>query len=102
MASEMQTSHIQVARLIRRIAGTLDRELDCGECADLSPQFVDATLAGQDTVESWALIRQHLEQCPVCAQEFVTLRDCARMDEQGTWPTTSWLLDYVTRRVYDA
>jgi hypothetical protein len=88
---------VQIARLVRRIARTLETEMDCGECSRLSPQYVDALLDGQDGLAHWPLLQAHLEQCPVCAQEFVTLREVARMDLDGTWPTTATLLDWACR-----
>ncbi len=88
---------IRIARLVRRIAQTLEMELDCGECSQLSPQYVDAMLDGQDGLDQWALLRAHLEQCPVCGQEFVTLREVAKMDLDGTWPAKTVLLDWACR-----
>ena len=91
-------NYIRAVRLVRRIAYTLEVEIDCGECARLSPHYVDALLDGQDdqlaaNAASWALFQSHLEQCPVCAQEFLVLREVARMELDDTWPTIAALLD---------
>jgi hypothetical protein len=87
----------QIARLVRRIAHTLETELDCGDCAKHVPAIVDAVLAGQDTLDQWALIRQHFEECEVCSEEFAVLRNVARMELEGTWPTPAALLDSAAR-----
>jgi len=29
----------------------------------------------------------HLQQCIPCSQEFEALKDCARMDEEDSWPS---------------
>ncbi len=93
---------IQIARFVRRIARTLETEIDCGECSRLSPQYVDALLDGQDGLDRWALLRAHLEQCAVCAQELVTLRDVAKMELYGNWPSRTVLLDWACRREQNA
>ncbi len=85
--------NVQIARLLRRIAHTLETEIDCDECARLSPQYVDAVLDGQDGVDRWVLLRAHLEQCSVCAQEVVTLRDVVRLDRDDAWPPLTNLVD---------
>ncbi len=94
--------YVQIAQLLRRIAYTCDTEIDCGECARLCPEYVDAFLSGQDGLERWSLVRQHLEQCVGCAQEFVTLRSVAKMELDGTWPPIAQLLDWTARRELNA
>ncbi len=96
----MKDTH--VARLVRRIAYTLEIEIDCGECSRLSPHYVDALLDGQNeslarNADHWALFKAHLEQCPTCSQEFVMLREIAKMDLDGAWPGVATLLDWATR-----
>ncbi len=87
----------QIALLVRRIALTLEAELDCGECARLSPQYVDALMDGADGLDRWAVVKAHLEQCTVCSQEVGTLRELARMELDGSWPARAWLLDQACR-----
>ncbi len=98
----MVVKYTQIVRFARRIAYTFDAELDCGECSQLTPQFVDAILSGQDSLDRWALVRQHLEQCAVCAQETVTLRQLAQMELDGTWPPIAQLLDWTVQRELSA
>ncbi len=91
----------QIARLLRRIALTSDTEIDCGECSKLSPQFVEAILNGHDRADGgdrWAAVRVHIEQCPVCSQEVLTLGSILKMDQDGTWPPLTALLDRACRR----
>jgi len=92
----------QVTRLVHRIAYTLDVEIDCGECSRFSPRYVDALLDGQSDIlvrnqDHWALFQAHLEQCPACAQEFLMLREIAKMDVEGAWPAITTLLEWATR-----
>jgi hypothetical protein len=92
----------QIARLVRRIARTLEAELDCGDCGKHVPTYVDALLAGDDGIDRWAAVRQHLEECSVCAQEFAALRDIAKMDLEDSWPSRAILLEMAARRQLNA
>jgi hypothetical protein len=85
----------QIARLVRRIAYTLETELDCGDCGNHVPVYVDAILAGEDGIDRWALVRQHLEQCSVCSEEFANLRNAAKMDVEDNWPSPDILLEMI-------
>jgi hypothetical protein len=92
----------QIARLARRIGLTLDAELDCGDCGKRVPVFVDSILAGKDEFDRWALVRQHLEQCSVCSQEFALLREAAKMDLEDSWPTLASLIELAARHEMNA
>lgn len=98
----MNSENAEIAQLVRRIALTLSRELDCDEYAVLSSQFVEAALEGQGSVDQWALAGQHLEQCPVCAQEFAALFECAQMERDGTWPTIAQILERLAEHELNA
>ncbi len=93
----------QLKLFVRRLARTQETEIDCGECSRLSPYYVDALLNNQDSrihagnTEHWLLFQSHLEQCPVCSQEFVTLCAVARMELDGSWPARATLLDWATQ-----
>jgi hypothetical protein len=92
----------QIARLVRRIARTLETELDCGDCGKHVPPFVDAILAGDDAIDRWGAVRQHLEECSVCAQEFAALREIAKMDLEDNWPIQAIMLEMAARRQLNA
>lgn len=87
----------QVADLVRRIARTLEAELDCGDCGKHVPTYVDSILAGDEdgAGDRWAQVRQHLEECIVCSQEFRALWAVAKLDLEGTWPTPEAMLEEV-------
>ncbi len=90
-------NEVLVARLVRRIAHTLEQEIDCGECSKLSPQYIDALLDGRDRLDRWDLVRVHLDQCTVCAQELTVLFQVVQMDREDTWPSVAVLLEWATR-----
>ncbi len=87
----MTRAHI--IQLVRRIALTCETEIDCGECSHLSAAYAEAVLNGQASVERWSVVRAHLEQCSVCAEEFSGLCQITQADMDGNWPSISLLLE---------
>ncbi len=82
-----------VVRLIRRIALTVDSEIDCGECTHLSAGYVEALLTGKDGDGRWFEVKLHLTQCSVCAEEVEHLVRIARAELDGNWPSMAAMLD---------
>ena len=76
--------------LLRHIWETEDEEISCTECFDLVPQYVDLEIAGQ-VADKLPRLRQHLNQCGVCREEYETLRDLARLESEGRLPSTDEL-----------
>jgi hypothetical protein len=77
----------QLERLLRLVARTEAQELSCSAWFDLLPQYVDLEIAGEAPDSRFPLFRQHLEQCPVCRDEYVTLRELARLEAEGRPPS---------------
>ncbi len=84
---------VHIVRLIRRVALTVDSEIDCGECTHLSAGYVEAVLAGKDGDGRWSQVKIHLTQCPVCSEEVEHLCQLTQVEMEGTWPTLAALLD---------
>jgi len=74
--------------LLRHIRETADEEISCTECFDLVPQYVDLELAGQASDTTLPRLRQHLDRCAVCREEYETLRDLMRLEAEGRLPST--------------
>jgi hypothetical protein len=77
-------------RLLQHIAATEDEEISCTECFDLVPQYVDLEIAGQ-VADKLPRLRQHLNQCGVCREEYETLRDLVRLEAEGRFPSVDEL-----------
>ena len=69
--------------LLRHIRETADEEISCTECFDLVPQYVDLELAGQAPDRTLPRLRQHLDRCGVCREEYETLRELVRLETEG-------------------
>ncbi len=71
---------------LRNIFATRDEEISCSECFDRISQFVDEELSGTDPVKKMPGIKEHLDQCAACREEYETLRDLARLENEGGLP----------------
>jgi predicted anti-sigma-YlaC factor YlaD len=68
---------------VEQIYKTEEVELDCTECFDSVSSYVEALLAGEPGSENMRLVKQHLEQCRVCNEEFETLYELARQERES-------------------
>jgi hypothetical protein len=59
--------------MLRKIARTQEIELTCGEVFDLLDQYTEMVANGGDVAEIMPLVKQHLEMCPDCREEFESL-----------------------------
>jgi hypothetical protein len=82
-------------RWLQSIYNTQDEEISCSECFDLISQFVELELSGTDPVAKLPKVKQHLEQCPACRQEYETLRDLQRLENEGNLPSIDDLQDSI-------
>ena len=51
------------------------------------PRYVDLDVAGADPDRQLPLLRQHLEQCAVCREEYEMVRELARLEAEGRSPS---------------
>jgi anti-sigma factor RsiW len=77
---------------LRNIFNTEEQEISCTECFDLVSQYVDVELSGRAPAEL-AQVKQHLDQCPACREEYETLRDLRRLEDEGGLPSMDDLED---------
>lgn len=61
------------------------------------PQYVDLEITGQVVDEKLPRLRQHLNQCGVCREEYEALRDLARLEAEGRLPPTDELRNSFSR-----
>ena len=73
--------------LLRHIRETADEELSCTQCFELVPRYVEIELAGQPADEAIPRLRQHLDRCGVCREEYETLRELVRLETEGRLPS---------------
>jgi CRISPR/Cas system-associated protein Cas10 (large subunit of type III CRISPR-Cas system) len=71
----------QLKHWIEKIYATQKEEISCSECFRLVSVFVDRELAGEDLNTMLMMVKQHLDLCQVCQEEYEILRELAE-DEQ--------------------
>ena len=80
---------------LKNIYKTQEQEISCSECFELVSSFVEMEIAGQDAATNMPQVKQHLEQCRACRDEYETLRDLRRLEEKGEMPSTDDLQNLI-------
>jgi hypothetical protein len=80
-------------RWLQNIQETQDEEISCSECFDFVSHFVEVELSGEDPGIKMPQLKQHLNQCAVCREEYETLRDLARLEKDDQLPSLDDLQD---------
>lgn len=73
---------------LQNVFHTEEEEISCSECFDAVSHFVDVELSGKDAVAEMPQVKQHLDQCPACREEYETLRDLQRLENEGGAPSS--------------
>ena len=85
----------RLERWLQNIYNTQDEEISCSECFDLVSHFVEVELSGENAVAKMPQLKQHLDQCAACRQEYETLRDLGRLENEGGLPSSHDLQDLI-------
>ena len=72
---------------LKNIYKTQDVEISCTECFDLTSQFVELETSGRVAAAELPQVKQHLDQCRACREEYEALRDLVRLEEDGDAPS---------------
>ncbi|MFT3894310.1 MAG: hypothetical protein QM730_21980 [Anaerolineales bacterium] len=82
----MQKTRLE--HLIRNIENTQENEISCSECFDLVSLFVEMELDRQEPASKIPGIKQHIDQCPACRQEYEILRDLQVLENEHQLPSS--------------
>ena len=85
----------RLERWLHDIFNTQDEEISCTECLDLVSQYVEVELSGQDPAVELPQVRQHVEQCAACREEYEALRDIGRLENEGGLPPADELRNLI-------
>jgi hypothetical protein len=85
----------RLERWLQNIDKTQDQEISCSECFDLVSHFVEVELSGEDAGARMPQLKQHLDQCAACREEYETLRDLRRLENEGGLPSLDDLQDLI-------
>ena len=60
-------------KLLQSLAMTEEQEISCDDVFAVLDQFVEAVKRGENPLFLMPLVRQHLDMCPDCREEYETL-----------------------------
>lgn len=83
---------------IRHIRDTQDEEISCSACLEHISQYVDLELASGDASRAMPRVRQHLEQCQVCREEYQVLHELAHLEASGNLPGSDELAERLKKK----
>ena len=67
-----------IKEMVREIVTTREDEMDCPECFEHMDHFADLLLNGKELPDLMLRLRDHLEHCPHCNEEFDALLNALR------------------------
>jgi hypothetical protein len=67
-----------IKKMMRSIQSTREQELTCGACYDEVDRFVELELSGKNAAEAMPLVREHLDRCGTCKEEYEALLDALK------------------------
>jgi len=70
---EPELSDALVTNLISRLLNTHEEELSCDEVFALVDEYAEASQRGEDVASLEPIIRQHLDMCRECEEEYQAL-----------------------------
>ena len=66
--------------LLTRLLGPSAPEATCEECFELLDEYVELELAGEDADRRLPGLREHLQGCPACNEDYESLRDFVQLE----------------------
>jgi hypothetical protein len=79
--------HGRFENWLKNIYQTEDEEISCTECFDLVSRFVELEVSGENAAAKMPQLKQHLDQCRACRDEYEILRSVARWENEGGTPS---------------
>ena len=70
-----------VRRLLARLLGPSGPDIGCEQCFDELDRYVELELVGADADAGVPGMREHLEACPACREEYESLRALVRREQ---------------------
>ena len=74
----MKLSSETIRKLMHLIRTTRDEELTCGHCYDELDEFIEIKLRGLNADEAMPLVKDHLDRCPACHEEYEILLEALK------------------------
>jgi len=69
----MKLSSETIQKMMNSIRSTKEEELTCGHCYEELDQFIEMKLLGKNAEEAMPLVKEHLDRCAACREEYEVL-----------------------------
>lgn len=66
----MKLSTETIRKMMNSIKSTREEELTCGHCYDELDLFIEIKLSGKNAEEAMPLVKEHLDRCAACREEY--------------------------------
>jgi hypothetical protein len=66
----MKLSSETIRNMMNSVKSTRDQELTCGHCYDELDLFIEMKLSGKNAEEAMPLVKEHLDRCAACREEY--------------------------------
>ncbi|HDN04654.1 MAG TPA: hypothetical protein ENF27_01790 [Chloroflexi bacterium] len=66
----MKLSSETIRKMMSSVKSTREVELTCGHCYDELDLFIEMKLSGKNADEAMPLVKEHLDRCAACREEY--------------------------------
>ncbi len=66
----MKLSSETIRKMMNSVKSTREQELSCGHCYDELDIFIELKLSGKNADEAMPLVKEHLDRCAACREEY--------------------------------
>lgn len=73
LSSSQNDETEKMQKVLAMLSNTQETELTCDEVYALLDQFAELAAQGQDVSQLMPLVKQHLDMCPDCQEEYKVL-----------------------------
>ena len=79
----MDADRDDLEKILMAVSVTREEEIGCDECFERLDRFVEMELSGLDAASAMPLVRDHLDKCGDCREEFEALLEALREGGRG-------------------
>jgi hypothetical protein len=90
-AEEEQTLNADredLEKVVRVVSHTREEEIGCDECFEQLDRFVEMELSGLNPAEAMPLVKDHLDKCGDCREEFEALIEALQTEIDSPGPVS--------------
>lgn len=74
----MKLSSETIRKMMHSVRTTRDKEITCDHCYDELDEFIEMKLRGLNAEEAMPLVKEHLERCAACREEYEILLEALK------------------------